>query len=202
MANAKHSKSRPLSCEDLVKFEQLVAQIYEQGKIKAPIHLAGINERQLIKVFKKYKKGDWIFSTWRSHYHWLLSGRDPNELMQQILDGHSMHVFGKRFFTSAIVGGIAPIALGVAWALKMKKSKSKVWAFIGDAAYECGLVKECIRYAEGHDLPIKFVVEDNGLCVRAVTQESWGRKRRKNKVMKYKYKRRYPHAGTGQYVMF
>ena len=96
--------------KDLLKFTEDIKEIYEAGKIHAPIHLSGTNEKQLIKVFKDIKKADWIFGTWRSHYLWLLSGRSPKELKKQIVDGHSMHVYGNRFFTSAIVAGIAPIA--------------------------------------------------------------------------------------------
>ena len=51
---------------------QMKLSIYEKGKIRAPIHLSGNNENQLIKIFKKVKKQDWVFSTWRSHYHALL----------------------------------------------------------------------------------------------------------------------------------
>lgn len=187
--------------KQLIAFENRIAKIYEAAEIHAPVHLAGINENQLIEIFKDYKEGDWIFSTWRSHYHWLLSGRNPAELERQIVEGRSMHVYDKRFFTSSIVAGIAPLALGVALALKLSESENKVWCFLGDGAYECGLVKESIRYAQGQDLPITFVVEDNGLCVRAITQDVWGRKQAEV-VRKYKYKRKYPHAGTGQYIMF
>jgi pyruvate dehydrogenase E1 component alpha subunit len=187
--------------EKIIKFEDDIGELYKQAKIQAPIHLAGINETQLIKIFKKIKKTDWIFSTWRNHYHWLLSRRSPKKLKKQILDGHSMHVFGKRFFTSAIVGGISPIALGVAYALKKKRSKSHVWCFLGDMAYSGGLASECIRYAKGHDLPITYVIEDNGLSVRSKTKDTWGRGKKKN-TCKYKYKRKYPHAGCGVFVLF
>ena len=37
----------------LVNFELKIKKIYESGKIKAPIHLSGGNETQLIKIFKK-----------------------------------------------------------------------------------------------------------------------------------------------------
>ena len=185
----------------IIEFETKVAKLYEAGKIKAPTHLSKGNELQLTEIFKHVKKTDWIFSTWRNHYHWLMSGRSEKELLKQIIDGHSMHVFGYRFFTSAIVGGIAPIALGVAMSLKRKKCPYKVWCFLGDMAYSGGLAQESIRYAQGNDLPIYYILEDNGLSVSTPTQEVWGKCRVK-KVIKYKYKRGYPHAGTGKFVLF
>jgi pyruvate dehydrogenase E1 component alpha subunit len=187
--------------KELIKFEEEIARLYEQAKIRAPIHLSGGNENKLIKIFKDYKKDDWIFSTYRSHYHWLLSGRSPEELRQMILEGKSMHIYDKKFFTSAILGAACPIALGVALALKLKRSKRKVWCFIGDMAELTGLAQECFRYASGHSLPIKYIVEDNGLSVTTPTQEVWGKGKARARE-RYRYKRGYPHAGIGKYVLF
>jgi len=203
--------TKSMTKEELIAFEQDIAQLYEEGKIKAPIHLAGTNEDELIKVFKKYVSNtDWIVSTHRNHYHWLLSDRDPDELKRQIIAGHSMHVFGDRFFTSSIVGGGAPIAVGIALALKMKGVKDvKVVCFLGDMAARTGVAMESIAYSEGHDLPILFVIEDNGMSVRADTKQAWGGDHifyLKN-TQKYDYSRKYNHAGPfldgeKKYVMF
>jgi len=206
--------------EELIAFEERIKKFYEDGKIKAPIHLSGGNEEQLIEIFKDYRQGDWIFSTWRNHYHWLLSGRDPKELERQIIAGDSMAVCDHHFFTSAIVGGNAPVALGVALAIKLKGEASGrtkpseprhgsakefshpwVWCFMGDMGACCGISCECIEYAQGHDLPITYVIEDNGLSVTTDTRKVWGTKKAK-KSLRYAYKRKYPHAGTGKHVLF
>jgi pyruvate dehydrogenase E1 component alpha subunit len=186
----------------LIEFNKELEELYNSGKIKSPVHASGGNEDELIKIFKHYKKGDWIFSTHRSHFHWLLSGRSKSLLLKQIMEGHSMHIFDDRFFTSAIVSGIAPIALGTAKALAMKCSPNKVWCFVGDMAGTGGLVHECIRYAEGWDLPITYVIEDNAMSVRANTEAVWGIRDGKNKVIKYTYKREFPHSGFGKYLMW
>lgn len=186
----------------LNEFTRKVASLWETGKIKAPVHLSSGNETQLTEIFNRhYRKGDWICSTHRSHYHWLLSGHNEEELLTQITEGHSMHIFGERFVTSAIVGGIAPIAVGIAMSLKMRGSKNKVLCFIGDAASHCGVVMEAVRYSIGHNLPILFVVEDNDKSVRANTLETWGLGFER-KDTEYFYDMEYPHAGTGKYVMF
>lgn len=189
--------------KDLENFTNEIANLFEQAKIKAPVHLSKGNERKLMILFDNLNitKKDWIFTTYRSHFHWLLSERNSEELKKQILEGHSMHVYDKRFFTSAIVGGIAPIALGVAYALKRKKSKRRVFCFLGDMAASGGLFKECLQYAEGHDLPILYIIENNDLSVKTNTKDSWGRNKKK-KVIKYKYKRELPHMGTGKWVLF
>ena len=58
----------------------------------------------------------------------------------------------------------------------------------------CGITKEGIKYAKGHNLPIKFIIEDNHYSVDTPTEEVWG-KGNKNKVIKYVYDRIYNHAG-------
>ena len=195
-----------LKIKELIEFEKEMADLFENAKIKFPIHLSGCRngkqERALRKIFKNIKKDDWILSTWRNHYHWLLSGRSPEKLKRQIIDTGSMHVYDEKFFTSAIVGGIAPIALGLAYALKKKKSKRHVWCFIGCMASKSGIVHECIQYASGHDLPVTYVTEDNDLSVITSTSDSWGTMKKKRKVVRYKYSRKYPHQGTGKFVLF
>ena len=50
--------------EELIKFEDNIAELFKAGKIKYPIHLSGDNEDQLIEIFNEYKHGqDWIYST-------------------------------------------------------------------------------------------------------------------------------------------
>ena len=101
----------------LIKFEEDIKFLYENKKIKAPIHLSGNNEKNLIKIFKNIKSDDWVFSTWRNHYHALLKGIPKELLKKKIIQGKSMGIMSKKykFFSSAIVGGILPIAMGVAY---------------------------------------------------------------------------------------
>jgi TPP-dependent pyruvate/acetoin dehydrogenase alpha subunit len=191
--------------EDLLKFEEKIKKIYESGKIKAPIHLSGNNEEVLIKIFKRIKKNDWVLSTWRNHYHALLKGIPEKWLEKEIVGGRSMGINNLKckFYSSAIVGGIIPIALGIAKALKLKKSKNKVWAFIGDMTFETGGFHECYKYAKNYRLPLKFVVEDNNLSTNTPTDKAWLKKSDiPRDVIYYKYKRKYPHHGTGGWVLF
>lgn len=194
---------------ELINFENEVADKFEAGLIRSPIHLSGGNEGQLIKYFRDVKPSDWVFSTHRSHYHALLHGIPPDEVMRQILDGHSMSLKSEehRFYTSSIVGGILPIALGVAFALKANNPYDLVHCFIGDMASNMGIFYECHSFAVGHDLPIIFVIEDNGMSTDTPTSDAWGHDVTIDaygweKVVKYSYKRTWPHCGTGKHVEF
>lgn len=189
----------------LIKFEEDIKKIYEHGKIRGPIHLSGNNENQLIQIFKKVKKNDWVFSTWRNHYHALLHGINAAWLKKQILNGRSMGInnIKKKFYSSSIVTGILPIALGVAMALKRKKLKNNVWVFVGDMTFETGVFHEVYKYSQNFKLPIKFVIEDNNFSTNTPTDKVWLKKSKKLKnIIYYKYKRKYPHHGTGSWVLF
>jgi len=185
--------------EDLIAFEKRVAEAFERAEIKGPVHLSGGNENALIDIFKYVARTDWIFSTYRNHYHALLHGVDPEWLFEQIRQGRSMNITAPRFFTSAIVGGVLPIAVGVAKALK--GSSRRVWCFVGDMAASTGAFHEAQKYASGHDLPITFIVEDNALSCDTPTAETWGTLEI-NKRVPYRYKRQHPHVGTGRFVQF
>ncbi len=191
--------------KDLISFEESISKLYEDKKIKGPIHLSGNNEDQLISIFKKIKKNDWVFTGWRNHYHALLKGLDQKFVENKIIEGRSMNISSikKKFFSSSIVGGVIPIALGVAYAIKKKKLNSKVWVFIGDMTYETGVFHEAYKYSQNFKLPLKFVVEDNDMSTNTKTSKVWGKKTGKLKnIIYYKYKRKYPHHGIGKWILF
>ena len=191
--------------DTLITFERKIADLWEAGKIRGPIHLSGGNERELVEIFGKVKSGDWVFSTWRSHYHALLKGVDPSWLEKEILDGKSITIVNKehKFYSSAIVGGIIPIAVGVAMQLKADNSTDKVWCFIGDMAFETGIFYEMHKYATNYNLPIQFVVEDNGVSTNTPTFETWNSKKPiPDNVIYYKYEKQWPHYGPGKWIMF
>ena len=108
-----------------------------------------------------------------------------------------------KFYSSSIVGGGIPIGLGIAMANKRKKSKNLVWVFVGDMTYETGVFHECYKYAKNFKLPIKFVVEDNNLSTNTPTTKTWKVKSKiKKDILYYKYKRKFPHHGTGNWILF
>jgi TPP-dependent pyruvate/acetoin dehydrogenase alpha subunit len=183
--------------DELIAFEKEIAQMFEAGLIHSPVHLSGGNENALIEIFKDIKADDWVCSTHRNHYHALLKGVPPELVKQEILNDHSISLNFKeyKFISSAIVGGILPIAVGLAM------TGQRVWAFCGDMASHTGIFHECQKYASGHNLPITFVIEDNGMSVDTPTDKTWGNKYSDN-ITVYDYTRKYPHQGSGKYVTF
>lgn len=199
-----------LGPDDLLAFEEDIAQVFGRGEIRSPVHLAGGNEDQLLKIFEHINQDDWILVGWRSHTHCLLKGVPPAELKEAIIRGRSIALCFPRqkVLCSAIVGGIAPIAVGIAMAVKRKNDEDPtgnstcVHAFIGDMTAETGIVHESMKYGSRHALPIKWIIEDNGQSVCTDTQASWGDSKTAPDVTMYRFTLSRPHCGIGKYVQF
>lgn len=200
-----------LTADQLIQFEKDILTEFESGNIKAPIHLSNGNEEELIGVFKNYEIGpqDWVMCTWRSHYECLLKGVPLNEVRQAILDRRSISLCFKEYnvLSSAIVGGVCPIALGVAMGQKLKYRSGRTFCFIGDMSAETGIFHECSKYGFHHDLPIYWIVGDNNKSVCTDTRKTWGYSKNydsklKPKVIRYHYKSCWPHAGGLRRINF
>ena len=61
-------------------FEQSIEKIYEEGQIRAPVHLRNNNEADLCSILRGVKREDFVYSTWASHLHALLKGGPPEEV--------------------------------------------------------------------------------------------------------------------------
>ena len=199
-----------LNATDLIAFEDEVAARFNSGRIRAPVHLYSGNEAAMIEVFKDVQPNDWVFCSWRSHYQCLLKGVPAAEVMAEIMAGRSISLCfpAQRVYSSAIVGGVLPIAVGTAMAIARSGEAARVHCFIGDMTAETGIAHESIKYSRNHRLPIRFIVEDNAVSVCTDTRAAWNQPRlsfddvRDEYVHHYRYETRYPHAGAGVRVQF
>ena len=193
-----------ISKEELIQFEKEISELFLDKQIRVPVHLSGGNESQLISIFKNIHEDDWVLSTHRNHFHVLLKGYPKEEFKDLILSGESMHIYSKehKILTSAIVGGIIPIAMGIALGIKKSNGKEKVWVFLGDMSAETGIFHECSKYAARNRLPIIFVIENNGFSTNTPTQECWGPYSNKPNIIRYDYERKFPHVGVGKWISF
>lgn len=191
--------------ETLIAFTERVKAAFIDKRIHAPVHLNSETQAEpLLKIFESIRPQDWVFSTWRSTYHALLKDVPTEEVFDAILSGRSMYLQFRKynFFSSAIVGGILPIALGVADGIRRNGGDELVWVFCGDMCCRTGLYHEFAQYAWGHQLPIKIVVEDNGLSTNANTEKTWGGTPFQLPAQTYRYERTTPHTGVGTHVSF
>ena len=143
-----------LTPQDLREFELEIFELFKNKKITSPIHLRGGNEEQLIEIFKNIRPQDYCFATWASHLECLLKGVPRDQVRAAILNNKSICLSFKEYniMSSAIVGGNAPIATGIAMGIKRSQEDRKVWCFVGDMSFYTGSVQESLRYAEVHGL--------------------------------------------------
>jgi pyruvate dehydrogenase E1 component alpha subunit len=206
--------------DDLIQFEETLVEDWKEGLIKVPCHLSGGNEDALIELFKEIKPTDWVVSTHRNHYHYLLKGGDAHELRKEILglpnrlsDGRSgsMHTtdLSCRFVSSCLVGCGAPVAVGIALSIALRSGGEKVWCFLGDGAVDEGMFYESLCYAEGRKLPVTFVVEDNNRSVVSSQEERCVRGSDTryhalcSRFVRYiEFTPTYPHVADGSFISF
>lgn len=212
-----------LTLKDLIEFEEEVSDLFTQKKIRAPIHLDRNNEEYLLETFKYIKEEDWVMGSWRNQLKAYLKGVPKELLKQKILDGKSIGLqFPEyRVISSAIVGGILPIALGLAYSIKYSGQTNRVFCFLGDATSLTGTFLECYQYSIAWDLPITWILENNHKSVCTPTKSTMNREwpaifdeliddktlyidSLYHKLIYYKYEMTHPHAGSlsGERVQF
>ena len=199
-----------LTVEELIAFESDIAAEFNQSKIRAPVHLYSGNEEAMIDIFKRIHRQDWVLCSWRSHYQCLLKGVPTDVLKAEIMAGRSISLcFPEyRILSSAIVTGVLPIAAGIALSIKRSGGSNRVFCFMGEMTSETGVAHECIKYCRNHDLPVHWVIEDNGKSVCTDTREVWNaptltyENAQDPGITYYKYQTHYPHAGAGKRVQF
>lgn len=202
-----------LTKHDLENFEKEIADIFAEGKIRAPVHLRAGREEKLIEIFKNENIGpdDYVFGFWDSHELALLKGVPREEVKQAILDGKSISLCFPQYkvLCSGMVGSLMGTAVGVAWGLKHQKKQGRAFIFCGDMSAETGSFHEAVKYAFNFDLPVKFIVCDNGVSVMTNTREVWGspdpwfkNTKYERKIIYFKYTNSYPHSGLGKLIKF
>ncbi|MCB9771402.1 MAG: hypothetical protein H6754_02495 [Candidatus Omnitrophica bacterium] len=199
--------------EDIVKFEQEIADIFATGAIRAPVHLRSGREDELIRIFREEDIGDddYVFGFWDSHELALLKGVPREDVKKAIVEGKSISLCFPEYkiLCSGIVGSLMGTATGVAWALKNQKKKGSAYLFCGEMSSETGIFFEAVKYAYNFDLPVKFIVCDNGLSVMTKTREVWGSDdpwfkgtKYESKIIYFQYVNGYPHSGLGKLIKF
>ena len=155
------------------KFEERVAELVSKNEIICPCHLYIGEEAVATGVCSVLRKDDYVFSTHRSHGHYIAKGGDIKALMAELYGratgcskgrGGSMHLASPDIGlpgSSAIVAGTIPLAVGAALAFSMQKWDSVSVAFFGDGATNEGTFYESLNFAALKKLPVIFVCENN-----------------------------------------
>ena len=156
------------------RFEERSLRAYQAKKIGGFLHLYTGQEAVAVGCCSLLGKDDHIITAYRDHGHAIAVGMDTKPLMAELYGkatgcskgkGGSMHFFdpSRNFWGGhGIVGGQVPLGAGIAFALKYKGIKGACLAFLGDGAVNQGAVHETYNLAALWQLPVIFVIENNG----------------------------------------
>ena len=156
------------------QFETLSLGQYQAGKIGGFLHLYNGQESVAVGVVSLMGENDHIITAYRDHGHALAVGMSMNECMAELFGkatgcsqgkGGSMHFFApdKNYWGGhGIVAGQTPLGLGLAYALKYKELKGCALCFLGDGAVNQGVYHESLNLASLWDIPVIYVIENNG----------------------------------------
>ncbi len=158
-------------------FEERAAEEYSKGNIAGFLHLYPGEEAVGAGVINAAGPADYIVSAYREHAHAIARGTPARNVMAELFGradgmsggmGGSMHMFdaGRRFMGGyAIVGESCPIAVGIAYAVAMRKGPEAVVCFFGDGAVNQGTFHESLNMAALWRLPLLFVCENNHYAI-------------------------------------
>lgn len=161
--------------------EEKLIELHPEQMMKTPFHLYNGQEGVATGVCAVLENEDVVFSTHRSHGHYIAKGGDLKGFMAEMYNkitgcskgkGGSMHLIDAsvgHMGSSAIVGGSIPIAVGAALGFKKQNKKNVSVAFFGDGASDGGVLYESLNFAALHKLPVLFVCENNQLSVNSRT---------------------------------
>lgn len=190
-----------LSKDDLIKayrmmvlcrqFENGCNQAYMQGLIRGFMHLDNGQETIPAMMADTLKKGDIKVSYYREHTHAIASGVPADKIMAELMmkvdgtckgTGGSMHIYDKETNFQggwALVSEQLPYAVGGARAILLDRQLGKVGkdddriavVFVGEGGAQNGRMAECLNAAAKENLPILFVVIDNGRAINTFTPD-------------------------------
>ncbi|MCW2249054.1 pyruvate dehydrogenase E1 component alpha subunit [Azospirillum fermentarium] len=156
------------------EFEERLHIDFAKGDIPGFVHLYAGEEACAAGIMMHLNDNDRIASTHRGHGHCIAKGVDVHEMMAEIYGrstgacrgkGGSMHIadLSKGMMgANGILGAGAPLVCGAALAAKVRGDGGVGITFVGDGASNQGTFLESMNLAAVWNLPVVFVVENNG----------------------------------------
>jgi len=171
-------------CTLIRKTEELLLQLFTQGLLSGTTHTClGQEMCQMAVVRALSCPDDVVLSNHRNHGHFLTYSGAFVGLIAEIMGreagvcggvGGSQHLAYRNFHSNGVQGGMTAIGVGHALALKRRGSRGIAVVIVGDGTLGQGLLYESLNLASIWDLPLLFVVENNGIAQTTPTAETIG----------------------------
>ncbi len=156
------------------EFEERVRKEFAAGNIGGFIHLYSGEEAVAVGTCANLRKDDYITSTHRGHGHVIAKGGKTDKMMAELYGkktgynkgkGGSMHIADVELGilgANGIVGAGITIANGAALSAVMRGTDQVCACFFSDGACNTTRFHEGINLASIWNLPVIFVIENNG----------------------------------------
>ncbi len=151
--------------------EEALLDLFAKGLVRGTVHTSLGQEAVAVGVVNALDLDrDVVCSNHRGHGHFLAYCGDVTGLVLEIMGrpegicggkGGSQHLHKKNFYSNGILGGMAPVSTGMAFAEKQKQNGAIVTLFIGDGEMAEGAVYEAMNMASLWQLPVLYVLEMN-----------------------------------------
>jgi len=151
--------------------EERLLDLFTQGLVRGTVHTCLGQEACAIGVTSALDLArDIVCSNHRGHGHYLGYSGDFTGLIAEILGlsqgvchgvGGSQHLHLRNLYTNGILGGMPPIAVGMALAEKRLNTGAVACIFLGDGAMAEGSCYEALNLAALWHAPVLFAVEQN-----------------------------------------
>lgn len=166
------------------KFEDKASALYIQQKIRGFLHLYNGQEAVLAASVFAMEENDRMITAYRNHVQPIALGVDAKIIMAELMGkktgssngkGGSMHMFSKEhnfFGGHGIVGGQIPLGAGLAFADQYLENDAVTLCYMGDGAVRQGSFHETMNLAMLWQLPVIFIVENNGYAMGTSVKRS------------------------------
>ncbi len=157
------------------RFEERAARAYTEALVGGYCHLNLGEEAAVVGLMAALAPTDYLFTNYREHGYAIMRGIDPKQVMAELYGrvdgvskgwGGSMHMFDithRLLGGYGIVGGQLPLATGAALAIDYRDGDEVVMCTLGDGTTAIGAFHESLNIAALWNLPVVFVVINNGL---------------------------------------
>lgn len=168
--------ARFASMARLRAFEEACLEGVPTFEIHGELHTGIGQEAIAAGMIAALRDRDALVSTHRNHMHALAKGVNARALMAEIFEretglcrgrGGHMHPFDpeRNFSATGIVGASLPVALGYAYAFKLRGEPHVAIGVTGDGGANHGTFHECLNMAAAWKLPLVVLVENNQYAI-------------------------------------
>jgi TPP-dependent pyruvate/acetoin dehydrogenase alpha subunit len=165
--------------------EDRTRMLFLQGRVAGGVYTAQGHEATTVGASWTLGKGDFIVPQHRDLGMQLTRGGSPRAVMTQWLARGNSPALGRDGQIHigdmhhgivpmiSMLGESLPVACGVALTMKMRKRSTIVMASMGDGATSTGPFHEALNFASVQQLPIVFIIENNGYAYSTPTYQEF-----------------------------